>query len=782
MHALLSARLTMAVLTALGLVTASFGLSKLAQDPGIWSWSLLMIVGLFIVGSAARQLKAPSWAVSLIHVLLAFLVVCAVTTPSSTVAGLVPTPQTFAELGRLAPQGFEVMRDERAPLPASPGVRLLLLTMVAVSTIAAEALAVGLAAPAAAGVAILLLYVVPLSAMPTAGAWQWFAVTAIPFALMLACGEARRRDSWMPSRAQNSRGLDALAIAAGVIAALVASFVVPSFLPRSSDERFHLGSGRGSGSNVITVGNPMFDLGNSLREQGKQPVLDYVASDKGAHRIRQAVVDTYDGTTFTPTTGKLARSQQVQKSMPGPPSEGRKAQMELKLIAESDSTFLPAPQNPLKVDVDGKWLYDATTLNIIGDGQTANTGLKYRVIFAPRSPSPDALRKASKPQLPADQLARWTEVPSNVPNVVKTTAVQVAGQGDAFTQATRIQQYFRQGNGFKYSLKVPDATDGQAIALFLRRRSGYCVHYSTTMALMARSLGIPARVVAGYGPGKRHGNGYRVTAANAHAWPELYFEGHGWVAFEPTAGGNAPNAPEYTQEGASTGDENDANPTPEPTSDPTGGQESIEDDSDGFKPTVAPVPDAKTPDKDNDNDKKNRWSWFLNYWMYWTALLIVLGVFLLALGVSLVVPRLLRSMWLRKITREAESDGDLLEVQWMRLREELADVGMVWPSSATLTEVQHGLAALLPPDAHAPLDNLCQSLDRARYAGEVAENDVKAAATARAQIVAAAHAPLRKSWSWNAKLFPTWCRHVRQAQPWPEKSPASESVVVPARR
>lgn len=779
MHALLSARPTMAVLTALGLTAASVGLSKLAQDSGIWSWALLIIVGLFVVGTIARRLKVPGWGVSIIQVLIAFMVVSAVTVPSSMAAGLIPTPQTFSELGRLAPQGFEVMRDERAPLPASPGVRLLLLTMVAVSTVAAEALAVGLAAPAAAGVAILLLYVVPLSAMPTPGAWPWFAITAVPFALMLACGEARRRDSWMPSRAQNSRGFDALAIAVGVIVALVASFVVPSFLPRSSEERFHIGAGRGSGSNVITVGNPMFDLGNSLREQGKQPVLDYVSTDKGSHRIRQAVVDTYDGTTFTPTTGKLARSQQVQKSMPAPPSEGPKAQMDVKLIAESTSTFLPTPQNPLKVEVEGKWLYDASTLNIIGDGQTADTGLKYKVTFAPRSPSPDALRSAGKPQLPADQLARWTEVPSSVPSVVKTTAVKVAGRGDAFTQATRLQQYFREGNGFKYSLKVPDATDGQAIALFLRRRSGYCVHYSTTMALMARSLGIPARVVAGFLPGNSRAGVHRVTAEDAHAWPEIYFEGHGWVAFEPTAGGNVTGAPEYTQDGESNGDETAGeSPAAEPTSTPTDGQESIEDDSEGFKPTVVPVPDSEASTDDED-DSKQKWSWFLNYWMYWTALFVALGLVLLLLGVLLVVPRLLRAAWLRKITQQASSDGDLMEVQWMRLREELADVGIVWPSSATLSEVQHGLTVLLPQDAHVPLDDLCESLDRARYAGTVAQGDVEAADAARAQIVAAAHAPLRKSWSLSAKLFPTWCRHTRQPQPWPERSTVSGAAVVP---
>src|SRR5690606_41826401 len=73
------------------------------------------------------------------------------------------------------------------------------------------------------------------------------------------------------------------------------------------------------------------------------------------------------------------------------------------------------------------------------------------------------------------------------------------------------------------------------IARFLRDKQGFCVHYSFAMASMARSLGIPARVAVGFAPGTPQADGtVAVGLRDAHAWPELYFEGIGWTRFEPT--------------------------------------------------------------------------------------------------------------------------------------------------------------------------------------------------------------------------------------------------------
>lgn len=86
---------------------------------------------------------------------------------------------------------------------------------------------------------------------------------------------------------------------------------------------------------------------------------------------------------------------------------------------------------------------------------------------------------------------------------------------------------------------TPSGPDPVSYFLFEGEREGYCDLFASSMALMARSQGIPARLATGYFPttGKRDRNGaYEVREADAHAWAELYFEGLGWVPFDPTEG------------------------------------------------------------------------------------------------------------------------------------------------------------------------------------------------------------------------------------------------------
>ncbi|MEO6116667.1 MAG: transglutaminase domain-containing protein, partial [Pseudolysinimonas sp.] len=73
---------------------------------------------------------------------------------------------------------------------------------------------------------------------------------------------------------------------------------------------------------------------------------------------------------------------------------------------------------------------------------------------------------------------------------------------------------------------------------FLQKKAGYCVHFASAMAVMARVLGIPSRVAVGFQPGqpttKDGGTIFNVSTHDLHAWPELYFQGIGWLRFEPT--------------------------------------------------------------------------------------------------------------------------------------------------------------------------------------------------------------------------------------------------------
>ncbi len=113
------------------------------------------------------------------------------------------------------------------------------------------------------------------------------------------------------------------------------------------------------------------------------------------------------------------------------------------------------------------------------------------------------------------------------------------------------------------------ARGADVIGVFLQEKTGYCVHYASAMALMARSLGIPSRIAVGFQPGERSFDQgqtyYTVNSDDLHAWPELFFQGVGWLRFEPTPGRGT--VPSYGVEAVDdpTTPENEAAPVPSVT-------------------------------------------------------------------------------------------------------------------------------------------------------------------------------------------------------------------------
>jgi hypothetical protein len=100
---------------------------------------------------------------------------------------------------------------------------------------------------------------------------------------------------------------------------------------------------------------------------------------------------------------------------------------------------------------------------------------------------------------------------------------------------------------FSYDADVRDMGCGELsiVDCFALSKRGYCEYYATTMAMMLRELGIPARYVKGFLPGTKEPNTpeYRVENQDAHAWVQVYFPGHGWITFDPTGGGQAALTP-----------------------------------------------------------------------------------------------------------------------------------------------------------------------------------------------------------------------------------------------
>ena len=105
------------------------------------------------------------------------------------------------------------------------------------------------------------------------------------------------------------------------------------------------------------------------------------------------------------------------------------------------------------------------------------------------------------------------------------------GRQTAYGAAEAVREHLRRG--YEYS-EDPPARHYPLRAFLFADRIGYCQQFSGAMALMLRMLGIPSRVAAGFSPGQRDGNSFRVSDYDAHSWVEVYFSGIGWVPFDPT--------------------------------------------------------------------------------------------------------------------------------------------------------------------------------------------------------------------------------------------------------
>ncbi|MGH2462803.1 MAG: transglutaminaseTgpA domain-containing protein [Candidatus Limnocylindria bacterium] len=113
-----------------------------------------------------------------------------------------------------------------------------------------------------------------------------------------------------------------------------------------------------------------------------------------------------------------------------------------------------------------------------------------------------------------------------------------AGATNPYDRAKAIATFLRTNPAFAYDTSVTPPTDPNQdlVDYFVfEGQRGFCTYYASAMVMMARSLGIPARLAVGYAPGERVEAGvYEITARNAHAWAELYFPGYGWQIFEAT--------------------------------------------------------------------------------------------------------------------------------------------------------------------------------------------------------------------------------------------------------
>jgi transglutaminase-like putative cysteine protease len=734
-----------------------------------WYWELLgLALVLCVAGSVARLWLLPvvAGAATYLAGLLIYLNLL-FAGPEST-AGIVPTTASLRHLGTLAGRGFHE-RSYAPPVPGWHGAVLLAAAGIGLMAVAADLIAVRMRSPAIAGLPLLALFSVPITTsarQSAAGATVTFCLGITGYlALLAADGRERLRiwgrlvTLWQTGRDDDEpvRGPDTRALAASGrrigLAAISLAIFIPLLLPGLRVHKLFGGHGSagGSGGTGITLPDPVVRLQNLLLHGGNATVLTYRTNNAiPQQQYLQVYVLNYDSgknawALQEPRTG----SQLGDAPLPGAPGLSgltRERTSTTRIDVSRGVTgygsklnFLPLPYVPGTVRVAGTWGVDLDTLMVFS-AQAGLSGLDYTVKSEDVEPT---LQQMDQPAAaPASITRQYLPFPSPDRSTLRALATKIfaaAGARTSYQKAIALQKWFRSGI-FTYNVHATEPDTPAGLVSFLTStRQGYCQQFAFGMAALARVAGIPARVAVGYTAGIRQPDGsWKVTTADAHAWPELYFQGAGWLRFEPTPGGAGGQGtavpPFYAQPASGTGP---ATTVPQPVPTTPAGQ----------------LPGGKTPS--GESGKLNHLPGLSGQAAKnQSSSVPVVPIVIAVLVLAAVAPRAARTAARRRRWHAARDDGALAHAAWLELHDDLTDYGIGWRVSESPRAVSRRLAATLRLDtgSQQALDRISRAEERARYAKvATVPGSLRAdVAVVRRAVAATASRPAR----WRARLLP----------------------------
>ncbi|SFF61674.1 transglutaminase family protein [Curtobacterium sp. YR515] len=525
-------------------------IAALAMRPlvqGVAWWVSGVLVAAVLVGTMlAVRRRAPG--VRFVA-LVAALVVC------SCAAAVVNDVQPLGWLDRNGALGetLAAIRLNPAPLPQSDAIRLIVT--VAIGWVAGVSLFLAAVAPTAALAAVpaLVILIVPGVVTGAPAAPGLVIATGIAFLVLL----------WLSVRPVQR------AFPAAVVGAigLVVAVGLPAIVPLNAS---WLSGVTGAIQSPVQPGRPgtLLNLGQDLRQPNELEVFRYRSSDGRPEYLKLANLDEFGTGDWVPTTTDAAKSEtadQQQWAVGINPRLSSRGDVTIRVTGLS-SNYLPVPAGAVSIESRStnldlsqwRWMGESSTVR--STGPATPRGATYEVYGASTWSGEylDAIassgllgradgRGFATPS--ANQLRTDRELPDKLPVSIARTAQRVAGGAATdYEKGRALEQWFR-SDLFTYSETAPveqgyDGDSMDVVAKFLQVREGYCVHFSSAMAVMARTLGIPSRIAVGYRAGSTQADGeYTVSNRQLHSWPELYIKGAGWVAFEPTPDSDAAATP-----------------------------------------------------------------------------------------------------------------------------------------------------------------------------------------------------------------------------------------------
>lgn len=681
------------------------------------TWVIVLVVAAAVIG--VRAVSRSWWAPTLAGTVVAVGTILVRYGAPPGRLQVLPDTGSFDRTLATAREGVAVINASLVPMAGVRPAELLVVVGAVAVFLLADLVAIGLGAPALAGVAFAAMWIPAIVLGFPATGWA-IAWTALFYLLLLALSAA-------PASAHSDRtrrASVAVACSVGLIVATVvagpavaafpgwATMSLPSFgtgpvgpmsLSDDLDLRESLGSRSGQVVLRYTVAPvPTDPAGQQAPSPSPTAADNLTANDVGP--LRAFTLTTFDGREWDRSdslalTGwdraTLLSSDPAVRGTTPDRTRGTLAQVQLE-VANMRERRLPMSTFPRTVDVQGGWEYDPARDEVVGSRGTFD-GMTYAMQVEIPSLTKTDLTGAEVGD-PQDDGASLEIPQTSHSDDVGALAREITQDASTpYEQAMALQTYFRATTNFTYDTKVAPSRSDDAVWDFLQSTRGYCVQFATSMAMMARTLDIPARVGVGFLPGESDRNGgYVVSGQKSHAWPELYFEEFGWVRFEPTPAVQTNAPPRWA--------------------DPFVGITAPDSQPDNIPALPAPAATASTPPGAGSTTGASE-----DDRPVWVPVAITVAIVLAVASFALALVR-----------RRTRLRADLTpERAWLRARRRLGSRGVTWTDTDTPRTAVASVQEQLRQAAGAPLtgssadalEQLARTVERERYAREQPDVD-----------------------------------------------------------
>ena len=553
-----------------GSIVATITLERLFVDLTFLRDVLLMVVVSHLVAIACRRARFKIGLSTIVSAVTLILLGSAVFYPNDS-AFVFPTAETIRALTDDLSAAATVFADDSAPVEPLRGFVVSASVLIWFAAFLADSAAFRLRSffEAIAPATSVLVFTALLGVDRNQIA-HGIAYTAAVAAVLLSMRALSKSDDevWVATKA--SRGVSTiLRVGAifGFIVVVFGGFVAPRIPGADSQPLFDV-TELDDPPTTRSIISPLVNVSASLVEQSDQEIFSVRVAEDERDYWRLMALTSFNGSQWERTSNfDEVRGQLDSTVDPSVANRTKLTQTVTKRSQGEDDIYLPAAYEPSRVLDDGgvNLEYEIATGALVyhRDSQAqAEQGFRYTIESLIPDYDPAQLPDRAAAGLSGEFLAEHIQLPPICgpaesttthdcwPQRITTLAHQVTeGAANDYQRARMLQDFFRNPANFSYDLNVARRHNVSTAEDFLFNvRSGYCEQFASVFAAMARSLGIPTRVAVGYtwgswDPARQE---YVVRGHHAHAWPEVYFAGVGWIVFEPTPGRSRPHDSDIT--------------------------------------------------------------------------------------------------------------------------------------------------------------------------------------------------------------------------------------------